>query len=92
MPLLNRLTYHNPVLLWLQKHDWGSSATFPGVGLALKHMQERGQKGRVATQKHKHMDLLDKFRQASKEHPDVMTDKEILSMSLSILVAGSEPT
>ena len=96
MPLLARFTRHNPVLLWLQRHGWTQGATFPGVWLALRNMQERGKKYGTeqvsyAQQDHR-KDLLDKFFQASKEHPNFVQQKEILSLSLTMIIAGAETT
>lgn len=87
---------HNPVLMWLNRHGWFNAAPFPAVSFALKHQQEHMKQSVNPSQSYsKHLDredLLDRFIRASKEHPTVVTGKEILGMTLSMILAGSEST
>lgn len=40
----------------------------------------------------KREDLLDKFLKAKETHPKAMTDREVLSLSLTMILAGAETT
>lgn len=94
MPALDLLVRHNPVMMWLQKRGLFVSSTFPGVSFAIKHLQDRQQRykpsARVEGDDFK--DLLDKFLDAKSEHPQIVTDRELLSLSLTMMFAGSETT
>ena len=52
---------------------------------ALQQEQRQGKKNRG-------VDLLSKFHQAQHDHPDFMTDKQVLSSANSNIIAGSETT
>ena len=92
MPWVDLLLRHNPVLMWLERRGWYASTTFPGARFALERIAEREhQKGPSATNTNQKVDLLDKFRQAKQEHPEHITMREVLGLSLSTMIAGSEP-
>ena len=40
----------------------------------------------------KREDLLDKFLKAKETHPKAMTEREVLSLSLTMILAGAETT
>ncbi|KAI9811991.1 MAG: hypothetical protein M1827_004883 [Pycnora praestabilis] len=94
MPSVDVFLRHNPVLMWLERRGWISSTTFPGVPFAIKHMQER--KKRYGDDVERHVadqeDLLDKFLRAKRERPEIITEREVLGLSLSMMIAGSETT
>ena len=37
-------------------------------------------------------DMLDRFLKAKHERPEIVTEREVLGISLSMMIAGSEPT
>lgn len=85
---------HNPILLWLERRGWFHSSPFPGAPLALKHMRERQKRyeNNNPTTEGSREDLLDKFMKAGKQHPDIVREKEILGLSISMIIAGAEST
>ena len=92
MPWVDSLLRHNPVLMWLERRGWYKGTTFPGARFALERIAERDQqKDTTAINTNQKIDLLDKFRQAKQEHPEHITMKEVLGLSLSTMIAGSEP-
>ena len=78
--------------MWLERQGAFKGSTFPGVPFALKHMKERIGHNRDSSVTKKREDLLDKFLRAKAEHPDVVTDVEVLGLSLSMMIAGAETT
>ena len=94
MPIVDLFLRHNPVLMWLERREWISSNTFPGIPFAVKHMRKR--QARYANNVGKHAadreDLLDKFLEAKRERPEIVTEREVLGLSLSMMIAGSETT
>lgn len=94
MPILSSFLTHNPVLLLLDRRGWFHGSTSPAVTFALERMRER-QKNNESNELAKDSsqeDLLDKFLKAKKEHPDIVTDKEILGLNVSLIIAGGETT
>ena len=92
MPWVDSLFRHNPVLMWLERRGWYTGTTFPGARFALERIVERDlQKEPTARYTGQKIDLLDKFRQAKEEHPEHITMKEVLGLSLSTMIAGSDP-
>lgn len=94
MPVVDKFLRHNPVLLWLEQQGVFQGSTFPGVPFALRHMRERINfyANREPSQTKGRDDLLDKFLKAKEKHPDIVTDKEVLGLSLSMMIAGAETT
>lgn len=92
-PLLDKFLRHNPVRLWLDKVGIYSGATFPLVPLVAKHMNNRLEYYRTKDDNEsKREDLLDKFLKAKETHPKAMTEREVLSLSLTMILAGAETT
>ena len=94
MPSVDMFLRHNPVLMWLERKEWISSSTFPGVPFAVTHMQKRLKRYADDVEKHTtdQEDLLDKFLKAKRDRPEVVTEREVLGLSLSMMIAGSETT
>lgn len=98
IPLLDLLFEKNPIKLKMQK--WGISKTvFPVTKFALARSGERAaemdkikQDGSLNEASGKSVDLLMKFTQAQHDHPEFMTDKQVLSSCTSMIFAGSETT
>lgn len=77
--------------MWLSRRGWYDDS-FPAVPFAKRAMEQRqrdAEEGKVRKGK---ADLLTKFLEAKDLHPDVVTDKEVLAMALSMVFAGSETT
>jgi cytochrome P450 len=81
--------------MWLGQYGLYNS-TFPAVPFAKKAIRNRLAKpirtGEDIAQSRPREDLLSKFLKAKIQHPDIMTDKEVLGMCLSMIFAGSETT
>jgi cytochrome P450 len=91
MPILDYILNKNVFHMQLQR--WGISKTvFPITKFALARAAEREKRLEGEEQETVHVDLLSKFVQAQKEHPDFMTDDRVLTTCLSMIVAGSETT
>ena len=98
MPFLDLLWEKNPVKLKLQK--WGiSKKVFAVTRFALAQAADRvtetekiKENGFLDEQSGKAVDLLMKFTQAQHDHPEFMTDKQVLSSCTSMIFAGSETT
>ena len=98
-PFLDLLLEKNPLRLQLQK--WGLTKTvFPVTAFAQSRSQERAAEmskikayGIAAKDPSRAgVDLLTKFTQAQHDHPDFMTDKQVLTSCISMVFAGSETT
>ncbi|KAK4502310.1 hypothetical protein PRZ48_005735 [Zasmidium cellare] len=87
MPLIDKLSFKNPVLLWLNQKGYFNSSPNPIVAWALKYQTTRPPKTENGPEP-----LLSKFFAAKTTHPDIVSDKEVLSMGLSTILAGSEST
>lgn len=94
MPIVDRFLRHNPVLLRLERQGVFQGSTFPGVPFALRHMRERINyyANRDPSDTKDREDLLDQFLKAKAKRPDSVTDKEVLGLSLSMMIAGAETT
>ncbi|KAK4507294.1 hypothetical protein PRZ48_001029 [Zasmidium cellare] len=98
VPPLDLLFEKNLIKLKLQK--WGiSKAIFPVTKFALARSAERAsemekikQDGSLNESSGKSVDLLMKFTQAAHDHPEFMTDKQVLASCTSMIFAGSETT
>ena len=78
--------------MWLERSGWYAGTTFPGAKFAFERIAEREHhKDPTPTNADQKTDLLDKFRQAKEEHPETITMREVLGLSLSTMIAGSEP-
>lgn len=98
MPWLDLLFEKNPIKLQLQK--WGlNNAVFPVTKFAqdqsahrTAEMEKIKQGGMLDEESGKAVDLLMKFTQAQHDHPEFMTDNQVLSSCTSMVFAGSETT
>jgi cytochrome P450 len=96
-PPVDRLLWKNPIFLWLGKVGWYNKVT-PTVPFAHRHITAR----LSAMEKEipldsiqsetKQVDLLDKFIRAKKEHPEIIDEKALLGLTLSMVNAGSDTT
>ena len=92
-PILDKFLRHNPVLLWLDRVGIYRGATFPLVPLVAKHTNERLEYYRTkGDNESKREDFLDKLLKAKETHPKAITDREVLSLSLTMILAGAETT
>lgn len=98
MPWLDLLLQKNPISMVLEK--WGISKK---VFAVTKFAQEQSavresemvkvrQNGTVNEKSAKGVDLLTKFTQAQHDHPEFMTDRQVLASCNSMVFAGSETT
>jgi cytochrome P450 len=86
---------HNPVLMWLEQRGLYQGSTFPGVPFALRWLRERQKQYDAGLTKdgiQSREDLLDQFLKARQENPQVVTEQEVLGLSLSMMIAGGETT
>ncbi|KAI5370115.1 Putative cytochrome P450 [Septoria linicola] len=98
MPFLDLLYQKNPIRLKLQK--WGiDKKVFAVTRFALEQSADRAsemdkirQDGSLDERSGKAVDLLMKFTQAQYDHPQFMTDRQVLSSCTSMIFAGSETT
>lgn len=90
MPWVDMLLRHNLILMWLERRGWYAGNTFPGATFAIQRIQEREQEKLTGNGTDKREDLLDKFRRAKQERPEHITDKAVLGLSLSTMLAGAE--
>ena len=95
MPWLDKIYIKNPILLWLNRHGYFNGSPNPAVPWALKRQVARNKEREKRNLSHSNegrVDLIDKFLQAKEDHPDTITDREILGLGLSMVFAGSETT
>ncbi|KAK5001465.1 hypothetical protein LTR28_012614, partial [Elasticomyces elasticus] len=98
IPLIDLFLEKNPLKLKLEK--WGIRKTvFPVTRFAQSRSHERRdemqkikEQGFVEKTDGKGVDLLTKFTQAQHDHPEFMTDSQVLSACTSMIFAGSETT
>jgi len=97
-PFLDLLLEKNPIKLAMQR--WGISKTvFPVTRFAndqaasrAAEMEKIKLKGSLDEGSGRGVDLLMKFTQAQHDHPEFMTDRQVLSSCTSMIFAGSETT
>ncbi|KAL1297000.1 hypothetical protein AAFC00_004596 [Neodothiora populina] len=98
MAWFDELLEKNP--LKLQLEAWGAiKKVFPVTRFALSRSAERKDEmdkvkktGQVVERPGRGIDLLTKFTQAQHDHPEFMTNDQVLSASCSMVFAGSETT
>lgn len=95
MPIVDLFLRHNPVLMWLERKGLYQGSTFPGVPFALRWLRERQRRydsglGKEGVEDRE--DLLDQFLKARREYPDIVSEREVLGLSLSMMIAGGETT
>lgn len=91
MPWLDKLLLKNPVLLSLNRRGYFTFKPNPVVSWTLRHQASR-QDGKRVSEDGDRLDLLDKFLQAKEKHPDSISDREVLGLGISMVLAGSETT
>lgn len=98
MPFIDLILEKNPLKLNLEK--WGlRKQVFPVTKFALARASERRSEmlkvketGEIQTRPDRGIDLLTKFTQAQHDHPEFMTDAQVLAATTSMIFAGSETT
>ena len=90
MPWLSKVLRHNPVLLWLERRRLYAGSTFPGATFAIGRIMAREQEKARGDGAETREDLLDMFRRARRDHPEHVTDREVVGLSLSTMFAGAE--
>lgn len=92
---LDDLLRKNPILLWLNRNGYFNSNPNPVVPWALNRQLIRA-RSREAGERSAKIDgkevLLDRFFNAKDANPETITDKELLGLGLSMVLAGSEST
>lgn len=93
-PWLDGMLKKNPILLWLgRKGLWNSvTATVPVAQQQVAELSRRFQKKNNSDdepQPRGRVPLLTKFLQAKVDHPDIVDDRAILGLTLSMVNAGS---
>lgn len=99
MPILDLILEKNPLRLWAQQVGL-SKTVFPVTQFAQKRSNERaGEIQKIKTYglpedqtNPRGVDLLSKFAQAAHDHPEFMTDTQVLASCTSMVFAGSETT
>ncbi|TKA78206.1 hypothetical protein B0A55_03767 [Friedmanniomyces simplex] len=97
-PFLDLVLEKNPIKLAMQR--WGISKTvFPVTRFANDQAAKRASEmekikleGSLDEGSGRGVDLLMKFTQAQHDHPEFMTDRQVLSSCTSMIFAGSETT
>jgi len=95
MPWVDKLLMKNPVLLWLDRHGYTSVSSNSLAQFALKHKltHENRRKESSDTQIQPHQkDLLNQFLDARDASLGVITDREIMSLGLTMIFTGAETT
>lgn len=99
MPILDLFLEKNPIKLLLQR--WGiTKSVFPVTLFAQSRSAERADEMakikayglQAPSNNAAGIDLLSKFTQAQHDHPDFMTDTQVLTACVSMVFAGSETT
>ena len=92
MPITDSFLRHNPIALWLEKVGLLKSNTFPGAIFASERLAERKKLYESGKRSTDRVDFLDKFLLAQKQYPEIVTTQEVMGLSLSTILAGSETT
>lgn len=93
-PWLDGMLKKNPILLWLgRKGLWNSvTATVPVAQQQVAELSRKFQKNSNSddeTKPYGRVPLLTKFLQAKVDHPDIVDDRAVLGLTLSMVNAGS---
>ena len=91
-PFWDQFLRHNPLLLWLERQGYYTGSTFSLGPFVGKRMKERiiQQKTTKNSETKESEDLLDKFLKARETHPKAVSEKEVMSLSLTMVLAGAE--
>jgi len=89
MTWLDRVLKKNPILMWLGRRGLWNSVTST-VPIALRQMEEKKRSFKTVDAESKsRVDLLTKFLQAKVDNPDLVDDRAVLGLTLSMVNAGS---
>ncbi|KFY28483.1 hypothetical protein V491_00439 [Pseudogymnoascus sp. VKM F-3775] len=92
IPFLDLLLLKNPLYLLAAQHGF-IDATFPVARFARARLEERiASSSEPAKPSSGPPDLLSKFITAQQTHPNTVTQKEVLTLAVSMAFAGSETT
>ena len=90
MSSLDMYLRHNTLLMWLERRGIYHGVTFPGATFPLQRIAERKMQKFEGKREGTQEDLLDKFLRAKDERPNIVSDREVLGSSLSMMIAGAE--
>ncbi|EMC99437.1 hypothetical protein BAUCODRAFT_144864 [Baudoinia panamericana UAMH 10762] len=90
-PWLDGWLLKNPVLLWFNRQGYFNARPNPVVAFAGKRQEGRAN-GDRGSHDDDQVDLIDKFLQAKESHPETVSDRMVLGMGISMVLAGSEST
>ncbi|KAH0848185.1 putative cytochrome P450 [Fonsecaea pedrosoi] len=86
---LDRVLKKNPVLLWLGRMGLWNSVTAT-VPIAQRQLDQKKRDFKGVNENEKtRVDLLTKFLQAKVDNPDIVDDRAVLGLTLSMVNAGS---
>lgn len=86
---LDQVLKKNPVLMWLGRHGLWNSVT-PTVPIALRQVDQKKREFKGVDENSKaRVDLLTKFLQAKIDNPEIVDDRAVLGLTLSMVNAGS---
>lgn len=95
MPVLDTLTFKNPLLMWLQRNHYVAGFPNPLVPIVTKFFSERKQAWKTAEEKgiqiSDHDTLVDKFLIAERDNTEKI-DIKPQGHALTMIIAGSETT
>ena len=81
------------MLLWLERQGLYKGSTFslgPFVGKRMRDRIAQDKRRKPDDEPKGAEDLLDKFLKARETHPKAVSDQEVLSLSLTMVLAGAE--
>jgi cytochrome P450 len=91
-PWLDRVLKKNPILMWLGRHGLYNAVTstvpFAQVQIAKKSLHFKPQDESTKFSNNR-VDLLTRFLQAKVDNPEIVDDRAVLGLTLSIVNAGS---
>ena len=91
-PFWDQFFRHNPLLMWLERKGYYTPKAFSLGPFVGKRMMERIKRQKTAPEieTKESEDLLDKFLKTRQTHPKAVTEKEVVSLSLTMVLAGAE--
>jgi cytochrome P450 len=92
MPWLDYIFIKNPLRQFIQGGSTGAVARFARARLdeRLTHSKSRAKEAQDPTKTHR--DFLSRFLEAKKEYPEIVTDNQVFSYTVSNMNAGSDTT
>ncbi|CAI7612658.1 unnamed protein product [Penicillium glandicola] len=87
MPWLDYLFIKNPL-----RSLFGGGSTGAVARFARARLDERLNQKSTSPEANTHKDFLDRFLEAKNEHPDIVTDNQVFSYTISNVNAGSDTT